>query len=172
MVTPARVTVKLSNSMHFHLPSGRWQERRVHNGWGRGSAARWFHCEKASSPNSSAAESKLRETGHKPSTYASDHSYMVEVCHYAAKVIKTGCRKMPWKWFVPAMTPPHGFLIVSLKNKPNRTKTSSLWWSSGDTTLHAVHFIALCEAHEHEADVSIPIIAQRPAVIMSESHSQ
>lgn len=37
--------------------------------------------------------------------------------------------------------------------------------------LHAVHFIALCEAHEHEADVSIPIIAHRLAVIMSESHS-
>ena len=37
--------------------------------------------------------------------------------------------------------------------------------------LHAFHFIALCEFHENEADVSIPIIAQRLAVIMSESHS-
>lgn len=32
-------------------------------------------------------------------------------------------------------------------------------------------FIAQCESHEHEADVSIPIIAQKLAVIRGESHS-
>lgn len=39
---------------------------------------------------------------------------------------------------------------------------------------HAVHLAPRSLArhsHDHEADVSIPIIAQRRAVIMSESHS-
>lgn len=184
-----------SNSMHLHLPSGRRQESWVHSGWGRGSTSRWLHCYKASSVDQWMVLPQKKRcftlSLDKASPKKIDFncpdlwdSYRWEVCAIIPlKWLKlhAWCPKIAWQYFkavfVLTMTscplsPSSWFsnCIIKKQTKSNKSLLS-LRWSSSENMLHTVHFIALCESHDHEADVSIPIIAQRLAVIMSESHS-